>query len=352
MHMPIANSPSPLSPFRDDNARLLAELSHEIRTPLTAMLGYVEILLEEAEQLEFQAPARGALEIIGSSSRHLLDLVNGLLDWARLDAGGNLKPRPADPLALADEVLMLLQSRVSSPAVQLRLEHDASVPAELLTDPLRLRQILLNLVGNALKFTTFGEVRLVVSAVALSPRKTRLVIDVIDTGVGLTAEEISHLFRPFSQPSAHGRSSGTGLGLVISQRLCRLLGGQLTVHSVPGVGSTFRVELPCDLASNEESEDSREPLPAAPCAGQPLSGYKILLAEDHLETRRLLGIVLRKAGAELTEVTNGDEACAIALAARRRAGSNAITTSQPFDVVILDRQMPLCDGITAARQLR
>lgn len=339
MHLPLADIP-PALPFRDDNARLLAELSHEIRTPLTAMLGYADYLLDSATADVLSNDRLGALQIIQSNGRHLLELVNSILDWARLDAGGRIMQSRIDPVALAGDVVKLLRPRTSE--VSLRLIADESAPRVLVSDPLRVRQILLNLLGNALKFTTCGEVSLLVEGRS-SQQGASVRFEVRDTGLGMTEEQRSRLFAPFAQGDQQiaERFGGTGLGLAISRRLCELLGGELTVESTPGVGSVFRLDLPLQVAAMEVGT-APDVVPAtANSLGQSLQNRRILLAEDSRDTRRLMALILRQAGAEVQEVDNGRDAYALALNA-----------ALPFDVVLMDVEMPVWSGLAAAQQLR
>ncbi len=336
MQLPPAHTPLP---FRDDNARLLAELSHEIRTPLTAMLGYVELLLTSDADISASPTSREALAIIDASSRHLLDLVNGILDWSRLDAVGEVERVPTNPMAIAEEVARLLAVRIGTRDLRLHVVTDPATPREILSDPTRLRQILLNLVGNALKFTTAGEVRVQLGLRHDSQGNERLLIDVSDTGSGLTNAEIAQLFRPFAQSNEliQTQHGGTGLGLAISHRLCQLLDGELTVQSEVDVGSTFRVELPavrCLLIEQDEAPVTRPGLVS-------LADSRIFLADDHPETRLLIARILRLAGAHVTEACDGREACELILAHPSR-----------FTAVLFDLEMPIVDGYAACRELK
>lgn len=343
MQLPPDNCPLVPLPFRDDNARLLAELSHEIRTPLTAMLGYVELLRESNVVAAEPASAREALSVIESSSRHLLDLVNSILDWSRLDVLGHVTRVPTDPVQIAEEVVRLLALRIGQRDLRMEVICDPTTPRSILSDPTRLRQILLNLVGNALKFTAAGEVRVELRGTTDAAGHEQLTIDVCDTGPGMTASEVARLFQPFSQSNdqIQSRYGGTGLGLAISLRLCQLLDGQLSVESKPGIGSTFRVELPVEFPLAQATEPT---LPDNLDNTRPalhLADFQILLADDHAETRRLIALVLRAAGAEVVQAADG-----------RDAYNVVQTSAREFDIILLDLDMPIVDGYAACRELR
>jgi CheY-like chemotaxis protein len=222
----------------------------------------------------------------------------------------------------------------------------------VLTDPTRLRQIVLNLVSNAVKFTETGGVQVIVRWRDQNKSRPLLQIDVVDTGIGMTSDHVSRLFQPFTQAdsSTTRRFGGSGLGLAISHRLAEMLGGTITVSSVCGAGSTFQLLLPTPALAADGSTDSlrsgdsalrrqqKEP------NRQPLTGRRLLLAEDAPDNQRLIMYVLRKAGADVTLAENGAVACELSLAAHDEG--------KPFDVVLMDMQMPIVDGYQAVKQLR
>jgi len=243
---------------------------------------------------------------------------------------------------------------VRAEAKQLKLETSfvAPLPETVLTDPLRLRQVLVNLVGNAIKFTDQGEVRLTVR-LASDGDSTRLCFDVTDTGIGMKEEQIARLFQPFSQvdTSAARRFSGTGLGLCISKRLVEAMDGNIEVSSIPGCGSTFTVTIGLgpqdDTGTTQNTQETLLDRPRSAPTATPektvLHG-RILLAEDGMDNQRLLLLVLRKAGADVTAVENGQLAV--------RAALTASGLGEPFDLILMDMQMPVVDGYEATRQLR
>lgn len=325
----------PKLPAPSAESRLLGELSHEIRTPLTALLGYVELLLDPPWSAE-ESPhkMREALLTVQRSGQHVLDLVGGVLDWACADSARAPQLMPVSPQTVCQEVLAALASNAERSAVRLRFVNHASAPIWMQSDASRLRQILFNLLGNALKFTPRGEVHVELEGTDREGQRW-LQIHVIDTGVGMSPRQLERLFQPFSP--GESSASGAGLGLAISHRLCTAMGGRLTVTSVLGHGSDFCVELPV----GEPALDSEPSCPVSALLEQPLSGLRVLLAEDSADTRRILSLFLRQAGATVVEATDGAEACALGLAGDR-----------DFDVVLLDLQMPSCDGLTATQRLR
>jgi CheY-like chemotaxis protein len=236
----------------------------------------------------------------------------------------------------------LLRVRAEARDLELRLRIDAPIPERVRGDPTRLRQVLINLVGNALKFTDQGHVELRVSSQS-APGSPRLRFEVRDTGVGITPAELERLFEPFQQGAApRGRKeSGTGLGLAISQLLCELMGGRIEVESRPGEGSRFFFEIPAPIVA---SEASASPADVEPAEAEPRLACRVLLAEDGVDNRRLITRILTRSGVEVRIAENGQCALEIVEAAEA-AGA-------PFDLVLMDMQMPVLDGYGAVRELR
>ncbi len=232
-------------------SEFLAHISHEIRTPLTSILGYTDLLLEHEHTADGPADFREDVEIIRRNGSHLLALIDDLLDLSRIEMGRlRVEPVPCSPTDVVFDVVKSLRPQARVANVPLIIEPPAAMPATIRTDPSRLRQILMNLVGNAIKHGG-GEVRVRVLLDSTRPDGTCLVFEVADTGAGLNPEEISRLFQPFSDLAApNGRKPrGAGLGLVISRRLAERLGGGITVRSTPGAGSTFALSLPVAFAA-------------------------------------------------------------------------------------------------------
>ena len=327
----------------------LANMSHEIRTPMTAILGYTEILQERLERREDAEIA----ETIHRNGEYLLRLVNDILDLSKIEAG-RMHVDLSDCLLrrILSDVISLVQIRAAGKGLELEVEFLGEVPETIRTDPTRLHQILLNLLGNAIKFTEMGKVRVEVGLCEVSDQHATMQFDIIDTGVGIAADQMTQIFEPFSQgdPSTTRRFGGTGLGLTISRRLAEMLGGNIQVSSVLGVGSTFGLTVDVGplrnvrmIAPSElrvlQSEVDRQPKGAEttlPC--------RLLLAEDGPDNQRLLLLLLKKAGAEVVLAENGQAAVELVMAARRN--------DQDYDAVLMDMQMPVMDGYDATRHLR
>jgi PAS domain S-box-containing protein len=335
-------------------SEFLANMSHEVRTPLTAILGYTELLLGSGaspQQVE-------ALETIQRNGQHLLGLLNDILDLSKIEAGKlSVESISCAPYELLYDVYDTMRVRSDAKGLILSLVVETDLPDRFHSDPTRLRQILINLVSNAVKFTEVGEVQIRARYVPRDAQSGTLSIDVIDTGPGMTAEHVAGLFTPFFQGDKalarhHG---GSGLGLAISRRLAEMLGGDIRVHSVPQCGSTFTLVLPlqlpegAQLLSPDVARARPRPRPSIePPPADLLRGLRILLAEDGLDNQRLIAFVLRKAGAEVEVVGNGRQAVEACLA----TSSEDSASSQPFDVVLMDMQMPHMDGYEATRLLR
>jgi PAS domain S-box-containing protein len=322
----------------------LANMSHEIRTPLTAILGYADLLRDDGDASKAPPHRIELIETIRTAGSHLLDIINDILDVSKIEAGRMSVERVEYSVtAIMGEVEALLRTRAMDKGIALSVALSAPVPERVIGDPTRLRQILMNLAGNAVKFTDRGSVVVRVGA------GERLVFEVQDTGAGMTSTQAAGLFQPFAQadPSVTRRHGGTGLGLVICRRLANLMGGDVTLERTePGVGSVFRVDLPLEaapgagmVAALDQCAGSRR----ASAVDIALRG-RVLLAEDGPENQRLVTFYLRRAGAEVEVAENGQ----VALEAYERARA----AGRPFDLVITDVQMPVMDGCTLTRRLR
>jgi PAS domain S-box-containing protein len=324
--------------------RLLGNVSHELRTPLSAMLGLIDVLLEHA--LAQGDPAMTAdLRAIRRNGTDLARLIDDLLDLARAEAGRlEVIRAPCRPAEVVADVFDLLAPSAARKGLVLTSEYGQTVPDLVRTDALRLQQILVNLVGNAIKYTDRGRITVRVESAPPGPAGSLLRFDVTDTGNGLSAEALDGLFQPFHRGGTG--PYGAGLGLAISRKLAELLGGTIEVQSVAGRGSTFSLQID---PKAEEDRAAASPLPRATSApavdgSRPRIPGRVLLAEDHADNRRAISMRLGLAGLDVTAVGDGQQAVSAALA--------ATANGRPFDVILMDMHMPVIDGFEATSQLR
>ena len=316
--------------------QFLANMSHEIRTPLTAVLGFADILDESIHDAE----DREALTVIKQNGRHLLRIINDILDLSKIEAGRmELDLKSFDPAQEIRDVVKLMRPRLTDGSLRLVHAIDDDVPSRIEGDPTRLRQILLNLVGNAIKFTERGEVKL--RAAVKHPEPQQLIVEVIDTGIGVDPAEVERLFEAFHQAdsSTSRLYGGTGLGLTISRHLAEFMGGTLTVGSRSGGGSRFRLTLPLQRAGELEPAREIEPAPLP----ERLEA-RILLAEDNHTNQRIVEVILGKLGCRVDMADDGQAALEMERAAREEG--------RPYDAILMDIQMPVMDGLAATRALR
>jgi signal transduction histidine kinase/CheY-like chemotaxis protein len=349
-------------------SEFVASISHEIRTPMTAILGFVDLMVANLscctccpESVSCQTREKNLeyAQTIERNGKFLLQIVNDVLDLSKIEAGRcEIERIGCNVGELLDDVEALMEGRCQAKGLAFGIECVGAIPETVETDPVRLRQILINLLGNAVKFTECGEVRLVVRFPADTVADRRgagqglLEFDVIDTGMGILPEQMPRLFQPFSQAdnATTRKFGGTGLGLAISKHLAMMLGGDLTVTSAPGQGSTFRVTIATGrlegvrLANLPERGRSPCQALATETVIPSLAGTRVLLAEDGPDNRRLIACLLAKADVEVTMVENGQQAVNAAIAAEHEG--------TPFDVVLMDMQMPLVDGYEAVGMLR
>lgn len=332
-------------------SEFLANMSHEIRTPLTAILGFTELLREDGN-LETDSKRRAeAIDTIKNAGNHLLTVINDILDLSKIEANRMTLERVSTPVCrILQEVSSLMRPRATEKGLFLRTTLETAVPEAMVGDPTRLRQIILNLLGNAVKFTEKGSVTLT-ARVATSEHGQRLQIDIDDTGPGLTGEQAQNLFSPFTQAdsSVTRKHGGTGLGLTICRRLAALMGGSVTLlRTREGEGSCFRVDLPLEPVAGTVWTERLEVVrgtadgQVAKVAGT-LAG-RILLAEDGPDNQRLISFHLRKAGAHVDVADNGKVALNLI--------DKATAAGQPYDLLVTDMQMPEMDGYSLARALR
>jgi len=325
----------------------LANISHELRTPLNLVLG----LASRLQEARLAQRERHWVEAIGTAGRSLSHLIEDLLDLSRIEAGRlDLHPRAVDPRALLDELIVVFDQRAADKGLGLRRRIAEPLPATLWLDEARLRQILMNLVGNAVKFTERGGIELGVMAEPTAGGRWHLRLSVADTGPGIAPDEQRAIFEPFTQGSAGQRTRGAGLGLAISRRLARLMGGDIRLEPSAGSGSTFVLDLPevaiPDAATSEpgriataHARLSGEPAPLPIDDDRPPAGHQILIVEDDAAMRGFVGHLLTDAGYRIYAADTGRLALQIA--------EQALP-----DLILLDIHMPDLDGIATCRRLK
>jgi PAS domain S-box-containing protein len=341
--------------------QFLASMSHEIRTPMTAIVGYADMLtrgkLEEAEQTELS-------QLIRTNADYLLTLVNDILDLSKIEAGrATLQRAPTRLRTLFEEVRALFAQRAQEKGLELRFEFATPLPVEVLTDAQRCKQIVVNLVSNALKFTQAGHITISARCdlgahhAEQGCTDARLSIAVEDTGIGIAPDKLAQLFRPFSQvhKTQGNPLGGTGLGLAISRQFAHMLEGDIHVASNPGQGSLFTVEFALQLPDETAWSNPAELTAALGAARSPsagniveetteLRGRRILVVDDSIDNRRIAGFLLQQRGAAVTPSEDGRAGVETALKAR--------DLGQPFDIILMDMMMPVMDGYEAAATLR
>jgi diguanylate cyclase (GGDEF)-like protein len=321
----------------------LANMSHEIRTPMTAMLGYSGKLLDPNQPAHDR---ERCVRVIRRNGEHLLAIINDILDLSKIEVGKVEAERVEVPvIGIVSDVVALTRVKAVERQLQFKVVFDGPIPERVITDPLRVRQILVNLVGNAIKFTNSGSVTVRVACLRRVDGAS-IHIDVIDTGIGMSERQLARLFQPFSQvdESTTRKFGGTGLGLTISRRLANLLGGDIVVQSKAGTGSTFSAwfeagnlnGVPMRYNATESDLSIAAELPEHE---RSLLSGRVLLAEDGVDNLELIKSYLHEAGLEVAVAENGRAAIEAAMASR-------------FDLILMDMQMPEMDGYTAARELR
>jgi signal transduction histidine kinase len=319
----------------------LANMSHEIRTPLTAILGYSEMLMDEDQS---QQDMEHEIKSIIASGSHLQQIINDILDLSKIEAGQLIiEHREISPLKFAEEINVIIGSQALDKGLTFNIEHQFPLPETIQTDPTRLKQILINLCGNAIKFTHEGNVTV---SLKYNPDDNQLIIIVSDTGIGLTDDEQEKLFKPFSQAdeSTTRIYGGTGLGLCIAKQLSQKLGGDISVISEKGKGSQFTVRIdvgiePSQLNMITATQDNDHNIEETPSHNTiNLSGH-VLLVEDNIDNQALITKYIKKLGLTVDTANNGQEAI-------------DKISGQSYDLILMDIQMPVMDGLEAIRRLR
>ncbi len=338
-------------------SQFLANMSHEIRTPMNAILGMLA-LLRRTELSPRQADYAGKTE---GAARSLLGLLNDILDFSKVEAGKmTLDPHPFLLDQLMSDVSVILLANMGNKGISLRMETDPSLPRQLVGDAMRLQQVLINLGGNAIKFTEQGEVVMALRVAHKTVSDVVLDISVRDTGIGIAPENQARIFSGFTQAEASTtrRFGGTGLGVAISQRLVHLMGGELKLDSALGQGSCFHFSLSLPLvaesavwtasapqASSASAAQSFASAPApAPAPRYRLQGLRLLVVEDNPNNQQVARELLEDEGAWVQIAQHGQEAI--------EAVAAVVASQTPFDVVLMDLQMPVMDGVTATRKIR
>ncbi len=324
----------------DSKSTFLANMSHEIRTPLTAVIGYSETLLASDLTKEERLDA---INTIYKCSQHVLHIINQILDLSKIEANKlEIERVMVSPVQILKDVSALMRMQAREKELSFGIFYKTSIPETIYTDPTRLKQILLNLFSNAVKFTSHGHVHIEVSC---QTEKQRIRFDVIDSGIGMSHEQSDKVFEAFTQAdvSTTRRYGGTGLGLTLSKQFAEMMGGGIHVDSEPGKGSCFSVEVNTGklehvafVEANDQlviEEQAISQIPQKTCEG------RVLLVEDTEVNQQLLGMYIRKLGATVEFANNGEQAVKLAM-------------REPYDLILMDIQMPVMNGLDATRHLR
>jgi signal transduction histidine kinase/CheY-like chemotaxis protein/HPt (histidine-containing phosphotransfer) domain-containing protein len=318
----------------------LANMSHEIRTPLTAIIGFAETLLDHSVDNKVKLQAS---ETIMRSGRHLLGVINDVLDLSKIEANRlDIEVLPVNLFQLVTDVASVIELQAEGKSLQFEVVYQYPLPAKISTDPTRLKQVLLNILSNAVKFTDHGGVRVEVSYL---PDDARIKFAIIDSGIGLKPDQVEKLFTPFVQgdSSTNRRYGGTGLGLHISRQLAEMMGGGIRIESSYGLGSRFEVIIDAGHLSGvhfvQGAHEITVETTTLSSGGVPTLSGRVLLAEDNIDNQHLISLLIRKTGAIVDIVNNGQEAV-------------TAISKQQYDLVLMDIQMPTMDGMQATEVIR
>ena len=315
-------------------SEFLSSMSHEIRTPMNIILGLSKLLLKD---YQLNSQARENVEAISFSAENLLVIVNDILDLSKIEAGKlSIEKSHFNLKKLIDKHISFIKIHASEKNLQLSLDIDPEIPENLLGDPVRINQVLMNLTGNAIKYTRKGKIEVLAELETLKGKEARIRFSVKDTGIGIPQEKLKYIFESFNQlDEAEESKGGTGLGLTISQRLVSLMGGSITVSSVIGLGSTFSFVLPLKVSNQAALEKEKEQRVEVP----DLSGLKILLAEDNTMNQFYAKQLLVSWNVTVDVAGNGLEVVELA-------------KEKAYDLILMDIQMPLMNGLEAIQHIR
>lgn len=313
----------------------LANMSHEIRTPLGAILGFAEII--RAHNLDL-TERKKYLDIVIRNGKSLIRIIDDILDLSKIEAGKlEIEKSPVSIAALTQEVMTMFFDRASRKSIQLICEASTIAPVNVITDAVRARQVLVNLIGNAIKFTSKGSVKVTCTAEQIDKKHKKIIFKIQDSGIGMSQEQADRLFQPFTQAdiASTRRFGGTGLGLALSRNLARALGGDIKITQCQlDNGCTFEFSFMA-----EDTIQAAAALPEMPEMTNPLTGLKVLAVDDSPDNRELIRMILSNSGLDVTDVESGEEAIQQAL-------------KEHYDIILMDIQMPGLDGYGTLAELR